>query len=54
MSGMKLPLASKLATLSGFIVNLFPCVSHDDRTISRLGLKRLLLQGVKIWADGVY
>jgi hypothetical protein len=25
---------------------------HDDRTIYRLGLKRLLLQGEKVWAAG--
>jgi hypothetical protein len=31
----------------------FPCGTHDDWTIFyRLVLKRLLLQGEKIWADG--
>jgi hypothetical protein len=37
-----------------WILGPFPCGTHDDRTIYRFGLKRLLLQGEKVWAGGGY
>ena len=54
-SGVRYEVATCINT--GHIVWIhgpFPCGSSDDITIYRLGLKRLLMRGEKVWADGGY
>jgi hypothetical protein len=53
VSGMKLPLASKLVILSGSMVNFHEVVMMTG-LFPLLGLKKFLLQGEKVWADGGY